>query len=237
METTDLFTSDYLTGIQTGTERCAGIVAGRLCKLMRIRSVIDIGCGNGAWLAAFIKAGVADVLGVDGPYVEHSILQIDPGRYIGMDLRKRTPLNRTADLVLCLEVAHYLPHADSRSFVEYLAALGPCVLFSSAVPGQPGRNHVNPQWHDYWHARFAARGYAAYDFIRPELWHNETVPLHFRQNMFMYVRKDCLGDASMRSIAPLPRANCLTLVDMDSIKTELALRATLKRLPACSGRS
>ncbi len=231
MDTTDLFTSEYLTAIQKGTERCASVVASRLTGLMNIGSVIDIGCGNGAWLAEFMRAGVQDVLGVDGPYVPGSILQIPADKYVGMDLRRRMSLNRTCDLVLCLEVAHYLDANDHPAFADYLAALSPCILFSCAIPGQPGKNHVSPQWHDYWHRLFQQRDYAAFDFIRPELWHNENIPLHFRQNIFLYVRSDHLQDQAMKNIAPLARANCLTLVDMDSIRTEMALRATLRRLP------
>ncbi len=231
MNTTDLFTTEYLTGIQDGTERCASEVVGRLMQLAAIGSVIDIGCGNGAWLAEFMRSGVTDVLGVDGPYVNASILQIPAEKYVGMDLRGRKPINRTADLVLCLEVAHYLAADDHPAFADYLMALSPCILFSCAIPGQPGKNHVSPQWHDYWHRLFEKRGYAAFDFIRPDLWHNENIPLHFRQNIFLYVRNDHLQSPAMKNIAPLARANCLTLVDMDSIRTAMALRATLNRLP------
>src|ERR1700751_1873950 len=33
------------------------------------KSILDVGCGQGAWLAVWRELGIADVMGVDGAYV------------------------------------------------------------------------------------------------------------------------------------------------------------------------
>jgi hypothetical protein len=49
-----------------------------------------------------------------------------------------------------LEVAEHLQPKRSASFVADLVALAPAVLFSAAIPGQPGTDHINPRWQDEW---------------------------------------------------------------------------------------
>ena len=49
--------------------RSAEQIVPLLRALLPINSVVDFGCGNGAWLSVWRKAGAA-VMGVDGPYVD-----------------------------------------------------------------------------------------------------------------------------------------------------------------------
>src|SRR6185503_121722 len=53
-------------------EQIVPIVVG----LLRPRSVVDVGCGTGAWLAAFARHGVEKYLGIDGTHVDRSVLKI-----------------------------------------------------------------------------------------------------------------------------------------------------------------
>jgi hypothetical protein len=52
---------------------------------------------------------------------------------------------------------------------------------------QGGTNHINEQQHSYWAKLFAARDFYPLDLFRPE---NENVDIWYRQNVFLYVRKD-----------------------------------------------
>jgi hypothetical protein len=45
------------------------------------RSVADIGCGDGGWLAAFRAAGIDDILGFDGPVGRRDLIE-DPNRSV-----------------------------------------------------------------------------------------------------------------------------------------------------------
>jgi SAM-dependent methyltransferase len=158
--------------------------------LFEVRSLVDFGCGAGTWLAAARRLGVERTVGLEGPWVTADTL-VDPG----IDLRTRN-LERPGagpderfDLAMSLEVAEHLDATRADSFVAEICACSPRVLFSAAVPGQGGAHHVNEQWPDYWASRFAAHGYRPLDVVRPRLWDDDSLPIHYRQNVFLYVHE------------------------------------------------
>lgn len=89
-------------------------------QLIQPRSVVDVGCGLGAWLRVFQEAGISDIQGVDGPHVDTATLEIPAARFTAIDLRVAFGMARTFDLVLSLEVAEHLPEvcADRRNAHE-----------------------------------------------------------------------------------------------------------------------
>jgi SAM-dependent methyltransferase len=150
-------------------------------------SVVDVGCGTGAWLRAFSEAGIDDYLGIDGGYVRVEQLDIPPDRFRAMDLTRPISLERRYDLVLCLEVGEHIPPSDADGLVRSLTALGDTVLFSAAIPYQGGPEHVNEQWPEYWAEKFRTRGFAALDPFRDRLWLEDQVEPWFAQNLVLYV--------------------------------------------------
>ena len=61
----ELESLDYADWL-SGSLESARVVVPLLVEATSPRSVVDVGCGIGSWLAAFQEAGVEDVLGVDG---------------------------------------------------------------------------------------------------------------------------------------------------------------------------
>ena len=115
--------------------------------LLNPARVVDVGCGTGTWLATFAEHGAA-ILGLDGEYVDRSLLDIPEDRFVAVDLAQPFQLDGRYDLALCLEVAEHLPADRAASLVDLLTGLAPTVLFSAAIPLQGGVNHVNEQWPD-----------------------------------------------------------------------------------------
>ena len=177
---------DFYDYIDAGSRRSARAVAGLLLPEMTIASLLDIGAGHGAWAAEWIAAGVKDVIAVDGDYVTVAQLAIPAGNFIAHDLATPLDLKRKFDLVQTLEVAEHLPHAKADLFVDNLVAHGDVILFSAAVPHQGGEHHVNEQPPEYWRSRFAKRGYAVFDFIRPGLVDKDGVMAWYRFNSYVY---------------------------------------------------
>lgn len=177
---------DFYRYLASFAARSARVVVPRLAAVLQVRSVVDFGCGQGAWLSVWRSAG-ASVVGVDGPYVDPHQLLIDAAAFHAADLAQPIDLGRRFDLVQSLEVAEHLPAAKAEQFIATLTAHGPCVLFSAAIPGQGGENHINEQPLGYWRAIFRERGYAAIDYLRPQLVDNPAVEQSYRYNMMLYV--------------------------------------------------
>jgi SAM-dependent methyltransferase len=155
---------------------------------LRPASVVDVGCGSGAWLQVFREQGVAEVLGIDGPYVQPESLRIQPQEFVGRDLGQSFRLDREFDLAISLEAAHYVPEERAPALVESIAALAPAVLFGAAVPHQPGGPGRNRQWPAWWAALFALHGFRAADWLRPRVWEDERVDWWYAQNTILYLR-------------------------------------------------
>lgn len=175
--------------INSGATRSARVAVGLLYAALRPASVVDFGCGEGAWLAVWGEHGVSDLLGVDGGYVSRERLLIPGGRFQEADLSRPVALNRHFDLVQSLEVAEHLPPTSAEAFIDSLVAHGRVVVFSAAVPGQGGENHINERPYTYWQDLFARRGYAAFDWLRPQLVRSSEVEAWYRYNMLIFAHR------------------------------------------------
>jgi SAM-dependent methyltransferase len=154
--------------------------------MVRPQSVVDVGCGVGTWLAEFQARGVSDILGIDGDYVDRSMLQIAVDTFSPQNLSNGALSSRKFDLAISLEVAEHLPAESAGAFVRSLTALAPVVAFSAAIPHQGGTDHINERWQSYWAELFRQLGYEAYDPIRPRIWTDTDVEVHYRQNLIIY---------------------------------------------------
>lgn len=178
--------ADFYRYLASFAQRSARAVVPQLSAAIPIRTVADFGCGQGAWLSVWSLTG-ASVIGIDGPYVDRNRLLIDPAVFRAADLGEPLDLGQRFDLVQSLEVAEHLPAENAEQFISTLTRHGPCVLFSAAIPGQGGENHINEQPLSYWRAIFRRRGYVAIDWLRPLLVDNAAVEQSYRYNILLYV--------------------------------------------------
>jgi SAM-dependent methyltransferase len=181
------YTNEFFTQ-QSGSsiESARGVVP-IVMELIQPRSVVDVGCGIGAWLAVFAEHNVADYVGIDGEYVDRSQLLIPPERFVSRDLSEPVELDGRFDLAVSLEVAEHLPEASARGFVQSLTHLAPTILFSAAAPGQGGTHHVNERWPSYWASFFAEHDFVSVDAVRPRIWEKKDVAWWYRQNTLLFV--------------------------------------------------
>src|SRR5205085_8299510 len=117
---------------------------------------------------------------------------IDAANFRAADLANPIRLARKFDLVQSLEVAEHLPADKAEQFVDTLIEHGSMILFSAAVPGQGGENHINEQPISYWRRLFRVRGYAAIDYIRPLVYKDARIAPWYRYNTLLFVRNDAL---------------------------------------------
>ena len=169
----------------------ARVVLGILFEHWKPTTMLDFGCGVGSWLAAARELGVRDTLGLDGAWVPPEQLMIPPECFRAADLTAPTlEMPGRYDLAISLEVFEHLqPTAADRS-VGLLARAAPVVLFSAAIPGQGGTDHINLRWQSYWAELFAAEGFVASDAIRRAVWGRDDVPSWYQQNVVLYARPE-----------------------------------------------
>ncbi len=163
-------------------------------ELFRPNSVVDVGCGLGEWLAAFQEFGVDDILGLDGSYVDKSMLSIPGACFKTVNLSNPFTIDRTFDLAISLEVAEHLASENAADFIESLTRLAPIILFSAAVPRQGGTHHVNEQWPEYWVRQFKARGLVPVDAIRKHIWNDSNIKVWYRQNIMLFCSEEALAE-------------------------------------------
>jgi len=169
--------------------RSAQHVVDFLRRHLPVSSVLDVGCGRGAWVDQWCRSGITDVVGVDGAYINIDRLLIPQEKFVACDLSDRFDLNRHFDLVQSLEVAEHVSPSRVEIFVDNLVNHGDVILFSAAVPGQGGEFHVNEQPYEYWRKKFDARGFAIFDFLRPHILKIRAIEPWYRYNIFLFVNQ------------------------------------------------
>lgn len=174
------------------SKRSAEVVIPILFDALRPTSVLDLGCGRGAWLQVWSERGARDVVGVDGDYVGPADLVVEADAFVARDLGQPVDLGRRFDLVESLEVAEHLPEDRAGGFVDDLCRHGSIVLFSAAPPGQGGEQHINEQPYEYWRALFAEQGYEPFDFVRPRIESHPEVAPWYRYNVLLYVHRSAI---------------------------------------------
>jgi SAM-dependent methyltransferase len=158
-----------------------------LRRHLEIHSLLDVGCGQGGWLAVWKSAGVNKIYGVDGPHVDTRELFIPGDVFHAHDLREPFDLGRKFSLVQCLEVAEHLEHRYATQLVASLVRHGLVIYFSAAPPGQGGYDHINEQPYEYWRDLFLQHNYHLFDPIRPAIREERQISSWYRFNSLLFV--------------------------------------------------
>lgn len=181
------YSNDFYSYINAGSLASARKICPIVYGWLRPTSLLDVGCGAGAWCKAWKDAGVAEILGVDGDYVDRKNLLIEQSEFAAYDLSQNVDLGRRFDMATSLEVAEHVPESSSRQFVENLTRHADAIMFSAAVPGQGGEFHINEKPLSYWRDLFEQAGYRCFDPVRPAVLNDDRVEPWYRYNTLLYV--------------------------------------------------
>ena len=179
----------FFAAIRQGAWKSADVILGYLFRSFRPASILDVGCGQGAWLAAGAALGVTELTGVDGPWVDANRMLHPMIRFVQADLEKGIDLGQRFDLCISVEVAEHISFKAAETFVETLSNASDVIIFSAAIPLQGGVRHINEQWQSFWARLFEERDYQCLDFFRPGIWNDSTVECWYRQNLLLYVKR------------------------------------------------
>lgn len=126
-------------------------------------SVLDLGCGLGGYIQKFNEWGTPHVFGIDG-FKETKYFLCD-GNYLQHDLAESIDLEKTYDIVICVEVAEHIHEKYADQLISnILRHAGKMVIFSAARPGQPGNNHINCKPTSSWLNKWERLGWYADPF-------------------------------------------------------------------------
>jgi SAM-dependent methyltransferase len=228
---THIYPPEFFDYIEAGSRRSANLVVPVLLNKLLPRSVLDVGCGRGNWLAEWHANGVKECHGIDGSYVEKKHLHFEAINFHPHELSKPVDLKRKFDLVQSLEVAEHLPKSASETFVDTLTRHGDIILFSAAVKGQGGEDHINEQPISFWKTLFEDRGYVAFDCLRYEIYSDLQIEPWYRYNPIIYIKDSAIITLSEEMLSTRVKAG-VDVKDYSSLLWKLRLMV-IRLLPQC----
>src|SRR4030095_14542739 len=86
VNTHQLYDRDFYEFVRSTSLSSAEVIVPLLINTLSPRSVVDVGCGEGAWLSVFARAGVRRILGFDGDHVDGERLLIPRNCFVARDL-------------------------------------------------------------------------------------------------------------------------------------------------------
>lgn len=182
----DSYNKTFYEEMSESSNSSARILVPLLQKMLKFESVIDIGCGDGQFVAEFMRNGISRIKGVEGSWILDALHDKNASWLIVADLTDELIYETRFDLAICLEVAEHLDEKYSDVLVKNLVNASDLIFFSAAIPGQGGTNHVNLQYPDYWAAKFAKFGYFLEWDPRNLLGEMRGVAPWYQQNCLLY---------------------------------------------------
>jgi SAM-dependent methyltransferase len=121
-------------------------------------SVLDIGCGSGAYLKYFASQGAQRIMGIDG--IDGSPGYLQPDEYTRSDHANQLDLAETFDLVICIStIPNGLFDSEEALVNDIVRHASKRIVFSSALLGQFMNTRGNPRPISYWLDLFESAGW------------------------------------------------------------------------------
>lgn len=167
-----------------------------IVKKLDVRSVLDIGCGEGHAIKYFKGLG-CDVLGIDGSSIaiKDSVV---PQNVVKHDFCKGDyTLNKKYDITWSCEFVEHVKPKYLYNFLKTFKFSNKYVFMSHAQPGQCGWHHVNCRSDNYWIKIFSKIGFK-FDSELTKISRKLAKKGHFAKSGLVFVR----GNSYVNSYAP-----------------------------------
>ena len=183
------YSSAFYSELDQSSKSSAQVLVPILIDKYHPNSVVDFGCGSGAFIREFLLNKVNDVIGIEGDWIlDLEFVRNEKWLQVS-DLNYELELNRRVDLALCLEVAEHLDERNAHKLIRSLTLASDRIVFSAAIPGQPGTDHINLQYPEYWTDIFHMNGYSLEWDPRPSIWGKKEIAPWYKQNMLVYSKQ------------------------------------------------
>ena len=239
MPKTSIYEESYFSRRKSLSYSSAQKILEKVKDFYSFSSAVDFGCGTGTWLKACMELGCRNIHGFDG-FADPSSLCIPSECFSQKLLGENIDLKKFYDLAICLEAAEHVDEKFSNLIVENLTKASKVILFSAALPGQGGTNHINEQPPEFWQKKFVKLNYTQLDIIRPIIWDEPAVAWWYKQNIFLYVHDESIESlklpdhpnlfAQKHIVHPECLISKITEIDIDNASVANLSKALLKRI-------
>ncbi|MBW3020336.1 class I SAM-dependent methyltransferase [Candidatus Woesearchaeota archaeon] len=158
-----------------------------LIKILNIKSVLDVGCGEGHSTKYFKNIG-CKVLGIDGSFEAIRDNQI-PESVVMHDFCKSSFIpNKKYDMVWSCEFIEHVEEKYMKNFLETFKTVKKYLVITYAIPGQKGHHHVNCQNKEYWIKEMSKIGFKFCPKLT-KLAKNKAIG-HFKSKGLIFINQD-----------------------------------------------
>jgi glycosyltransferase involved in cell wall biosynthesis/SAM-dependent methyltransferase len=183
---------------QPSERHAAMTVAELVDRYLAPQSVLDLGCGNGTWLDVLASRAPRDILGVEEESVGPRDLAVDPARVLNASLARPLDLDRSFDLVLCLQGPDHVEPQFAKVLVGNCTRHADAVLFCVGLPSEVGSDSERG---GRWIELFRNEDFQAVDLVRPLIWQDPRIPACYRQHLWLFLHQDVPQLATLQAEA------------------------------------
>jgi SAM-dependent methyltransferase len=198
------YSSDFYGSVSSRAKIPAEIVSKFVSEVFTPKSIIDIGSGEGLWLATFLNDNPnATGVAVDLPGSNFSYLKsaYKSAQLLQLDFETDSlPNGQIFDLGICLEVIEHISEDRAHTLMDWISSSCKIVVFSGATIGQGGTHHINEQSQKYWIDSMTSKGFIPLDILRSRFKSRKSIPNYYSNNTFVYVNRLFLEDDGMLEI-------------------------------------
>ena len=153
-----------------------------------IKSMIDVGCGEGFSTKYFINKGI-DAYGVEGLYSAYERSGIKDKIYYHDYTEGKIKIKQEFDLTWSCK---FVEHVDEKYMHNFLDTFSKSkhILMTHAFPNQGGYHHVNCQNPDYWIYQLQQYGYEYdYEYTVKLRELTEPIAIYAKQSLLYFKKK------------------------------------------------
>jgi SAM-dependent methyltransferase len=190
----ELYSYNFYDSVTRRARATAFEVAIETGRFVDVKSILDVGCGEGVWSKAFI---------LTYPHLESlTAVDLDSARitqlaeleerktkidYVSLDLNERELPRGNFDLGICVEVLEHLSYESAVKIINYLSKSCKVLIFSAALKGQGGTGHINEQSFNFWNELLKKNNFVPIDLYRYKLRNPDKFPTYYSNSIALWV--------------------------------------------------